>query len=50
MTWIDGKPHYRIGFRPEISFSDFGVGLDLNLDFDSEENLEPKILMKLQTI
>ncbi|HQJ46141.1 MAG TPA: hypothetical protein PK195_05835, partial [Ignavibacteriaceae bacterium] len=39
LTWIDGKPHYRIAFRPEISFSDFGIGLDLNLDFDSEGKL-----------
>jgi hypothetical protein len=39
ITWIDGKPHYRIAFRPEISFSNFGVGLDLNLDFDSEGKL-----------
>lgn len=39
ITWIDGKPHYRIAFRPEISFSDFGIGLDLNLDFDSEGKL-----------
>lgn len=35
LVWIDGQPHYRISFRPEISFSNFGVGLDLNLDFDS---------------
>ena len=39
ITWIDGKPFFRIGFRPEISFADFGVGLDLNLDFDSEGKL-----------
>lgn len=39
LTWIDGKPHYRIAFRPEISFSDLGIGLDLNLDFDSEGKL-----------
>ncbi len=39
LNWIDGKPYYRLSFRPEISFSDFGVGLDLNLDFDSEGNL-----------
>lgn len=39
LNWIDGKPHYRIAFRPEISFSDFGIGLDLNLDFDSEGKL-----------
>jgi len=39
INWIDGKPHYRISFRPEISFSEIGVGLDLNLDFDSEGKL-----------
>lgn len=50
INWIDGKPHYRISFRPEISFSEVGVGLDLNLDFDSEENLGLKILMKLLII
>jgi hypothetical protein len=38
LTWIDGKPYYRIGFRPEVSFDNFGVGLDLNLDFDSDGN------------
>lgn len=38
LNWIDGKPYYRVSFRPEISFSDIGVGLDLNLDFDSEES------------
>lgn len=42
ITWIDGKPHYRIAFRPEISFSDFGIGLDLNLDFDSEGKLRKR--------
>lgn len=39
LNWIDGKPYYRISFRPEVSFANFGVGLDLNLDFDSEGNL-----------
>lgn len=39
LMWIDGEPHYRISFRPEVSFMDFGVGLDLNLDFDSEGKL-----------
>lgn len=39
INWIDGKPFYRVSFRPEISFADFGVGLDLNLDFDSEGKL-----------
>jgi hypothetical protein len=39
INWIDGKPHYRVSFRPEISFSQVGIGLDLNLDFDSEGKL-----------
>lgn len=39
INWIDGQPYYRLSFRPEISFSDFGVGLDLNLDFDSNGKL-----------
>lgn len=39
LTWIDGKPYYRVSFRPEISFANFGVGLDLNLNFDSEGKL-----------
>lgn len=38
LSWIDGKPYYRIGFRPEVSFENYGVGLDLNLDFDSDGN------------
>jgi hypothetical protein len=39
LNWIDGELHYRFNFRPEVSFSNFGVGLDLNLDFDSKGNL-----------
>lgn len=39
LIWIDGQPHYRISFRPEVSFANFGVGLDLNLDFDSQGKL-----------
>ncbi len=39
INWIDGQPYYRLSFRPEISFSDFGVGLDINLDFDSNGKL-----------
>ncbi len=39
LIWIDGEPHYRISFRPEVSFANFGIGLDLNLDFDSEGKL-----------
>lgn len=39
LNWIDGQPYYRVSFRPEISFANFGVGLDLNLDFDSKGKL-----------
>lgn len=39
LNWIDGELHYTLHFRPEISFANFGVGLDLNLDFDSKGNL-----------
>lgn len=39
LIWIDGKPYYQVSFRPEISFANFGVGLDLNLNFDSEGKL-----------
>ncbi len=39
LNWIDGKPHYSVKFFPEISFADFGVGLDLQLDFTSEGSL-----------
>lgn len=39
LMWIDGEPHYRISLRPEVSIANFGVGLDLNLDFDKEGKL-----------
>lgn len=39
LMWIDGEPHYRLSLRPEVSFANFGVGLDLNLDFDKEGKL-----------
>jgi hypothetical protein len=39
ITWIDDEPHYTISLAPELSFANFGVGLDLRLTFDSEGNL-----------
>lgn len=39
LTWIDGQPYYAFRFRPEISFANFGVGLDLNLEFNSKGKL-----------
>ncbi|MCX6152280.1 MAG: hypothetical protein NTX22_17275 [Ignavibacteriales bacterium] len=39
LTWIDNQPHYTFHFRPEIAFANFGVGIDLNLEFDTQGNL-----------
>ena len=39
MNWIDGELFYSINFNPELSFANFGVGLDLKLDIDSKGNL-----------
>jgi hypothetical protein len=36
MSWIDGSPYYTVRLRPEVSFGNFGAGLDLNLEFDSD--------------
>ncbi len=36
INWIDGEMYYSIGFRPEISFLNFGVGLDLRLDVNKD--------------
>lgn len=39
MTWIDGEPHYTVRLTPDVSFGNFGLGLDLNLDFDANGKL-----------
>jgi hypothetical protein len=39
MNWINGEPFYSIQFRPEVSLGNFGVGLDLQLDFNSKGKL-----------
>jgi hypothetical protein len=39
MNWINGQPFYSIQFRPEVSLGNFGVGLDLQLDFNSQGKL-----------
>ncbi len=36
MSWIDGQPYYTFRFRPEIAVGKFGMGLDLNLEFNSD--------------
>ena len=39
ITWIDNEPFYTISLAPELSFANFGVGLDLRLTFDSQGNI-----------
>lgn len=39
MSWIDDKPHYTFRLFPEFALANFGVGLDLNLEFDSAGKL-----------
>ena len=39
LNWIDGELYYRFHFQPEISFANFGVGLDLNLDINKNGNI-----------
>ncbi|MCK9279444.1 MAG: hypothetical protein M0P71_02390 [Melioribacteraceae bacterium] len=39
MTWIDGNPNYSLRFFPEFQFANFGFGLDLNLDWNSNGNI-----------
>jgi hypothetical protein len=39
VTWIDNKPFYTFRFFPELAFANFGVGLDLRLEFDADGNV-----------
>ena len=39
VTWIDGKPYYSVHLFPEFVFSNFGFGLDLNMEFSSDGKL-----------
>jgi hypothetical protein len=39
INWIDGDPYYSVTIRPEISLANFGVGLDLKLDFNESGQL-----------
>ena len=39
LNWIGGDLYYTFHFRPEISFANFGVGLDLNLDINKNGDL-----------
>lgn len=39
LNWIDGQLYYSLNFRPEVALGNFGVGLDLKLDFDKNGKL-----------
>lgn len=39
LTWINGDPHYTFRLTPDLSLGKIGVGLDLNLEFDSKGKL-----------
>ncbi len=39
LTWIDNEPYYSVHLFPEVAFAKFGIGLDLNLDFDKNGKL-----------
>ncbi|MBE2280508.1 MAG: hypothetical protein IAE91_08960 [Ignavibacteriaceae bacterium] len=39
LSWIDGKPHFTFRLTPDIAFGKWGIGLDLNLEFDSDGKL-----------
>ncbi len=40
-TFIDGQAYYLVNFEPEVAFGNFGIGLDVNLRFDSNGKLRP---------
>ncbi len=39
LTWINNQPFYNLHLTPEFAFSNFGLGIDLNLEFDSSGKL-----------
>jgi hypothetical protein len=39
LNWIDGDLFYAFHFRPELTLGNFGLGLDLQLDFNSKGKL-----------
>ncbi len=35
-SWINGSPYFTFRFRPEVAVGKFGMGLDLNLEFNGD--------------
>lgn len=44
VTVIDGKTYYLFNIMPDVGFGNWGVGLDINLRFDSEGNIRGRDL------
>ncbi|RPI04241.1 MAG: hypothetical protein EHM64_10590 [Ignavibacteriae bacterium] len=40
-TFIDGQTYYLVSFMPEVAFGQLGIGLDINLRFNTEGKLRP---------
>jgi hypothetical protein len=36
MTWIDEQPYFNISFQPDISIGKFGIGLNINLLYNTQ--------------
>ena len=47
-TFIDGETYYLINIAPEIAFGQLGIGLDLNLRFNTQGNLRPGDYIKFE--
>ncbi|MFH1196012.1 MAG: hypothetical protein V1720_09880 [bacterium] len=39
LTWINGQPFYTVHLFPEVAFSNYGIGLDLSLEFGADGKL-----------
>ncbi len=42
LNWINGELYYRFHFTPDISFANFGIGLNLNIDVNKNGNIRKK--------
>ena len=40
-TFIDGETYYLVNIEPELAFGQLGIGLDLNLRFNTQGKLRP---------
>ncbi|MBS4029325.1 MAG: hypothetical protein KGZ58_11910 [Ignavibacteriales bacterium] len=40
LTWVDGEVFYLVNFSPELTFGNFGAGLDVNFRINKEGKLQ----------